>query len=78
MSEWFDSQKQSISRISKLLQERIKKANPRRDLTAEETKRFAKLEAMADKLNRGENVQSSDGVAHYLHTNYGYVVNVCY
>ena len=48
MSEWFDSQKQSISRISKLLQERIEKANPRRELTAEETKHFAKLEAIAE------------------------------
>jgi len=37
---------------------RIEKANPRRTLTAEETKRFAKLEAIADKLKRGENVQN--------------------
>jgi hypothetical protein len=39
-----------------LLQERIEKANPRRELTAEETKRLAKLEAIADKLKRGKNV----------------------
>ncbi len=58
MSEWLDSQKQSISRISKLLQERIDKENPRRNLTAEETKRLTKLEAIADKLKRGENVQN--------------------
>ena len=58
MSEWFDSQKQSISRISKLLQERTEKANPRRKITAEETKRLAKLETIADKLKRGENVQN--------------------
>jgi len=58
MSEWFDSQKQSISSISKLLQERIEKANPRRNLTAEETKRLAKLETIADRLRRGENVQN--------------------
>jgi len=58
MSEWFDSQKQSISSISKLLQERIEKANPRRNLTAEETKRLAKLEAIAEKLKRQENVQN--------------------
>jgi len=58
MSEWFDSQKQSISRISKLLQERIDKENPRRNLTAVEAKRLAKLEAIADKLKRGENVQN--------------------
>ena len=58
MSEWFDSQKQSISSIRQLLQERIEKSNPRRKLTAAETKRLAKLEAMAGKLKRGENVQN--------------------
>jgi len=41
-----------------LLQERIEKANPRRQLTAEETKRLNKLEVIADKLKRGENVQN--------------------
>tara|TARA_B110000902_G_scaffold214035_1_gene245837 strand:- start:426 stop:584 length:159 start_codon:yes stop_codon:yes gene_type:complete len=41
-----------------LLQERIEKANPRRNLTAVEAKRLAKLEAVADKLKRGENVQN--------------------
>ena len=41
-----------------LLQERIEKANPRRKLTAEEAKRLAKLEAIAEKLKRGENVQN--------------------
>ena len=44
--------------FQKLLKERIDKANPRRTLTAEETKRLAKLEAIADKLKRGENVQN--------------------
>ena len=58
MSEWYDSQKQSSSNFRKFLNERIEKANPRRKLTAEETKRLAKLEAIADKLRRGENVQS--------------------
>ena len=58
MDERFDSQKQSISRISKLLQERIDKENPRHNLTAKETKRLNKLEAIADKLRRGENVQN--------------------
>ena len=57
MSEWFDNQKQPSSNLRKLLQERIEKANPPRQLTAEETKRLAKLEAIADKLKRGENVQ---------------------
>lgn len=58
MSEWLDNQKQSNSNIRQLLQERIEKANPRRNLTVEETKRLSKLEGIADKLKRGENVQN--------------------
>ena len=58
MSEWFDNQKKQSSNFRKLLQERIEKANPRRNLTTEEDKRLAKLEAIADKLKRGENVQN--------------------
>ena len=58
MSEWCKSQKQSSSNSRQLLQERIEKANPRRELTAEEAKRLAKLEAMADKRKRGENAQN--------------------
>ena len=58
MSEWFDNQKKPNSDFRKLLQERIEKANPRRQLTAEETKRLNKLEVIADKLKRGENVQN--------------------
>ena len=58
MSEWYDSQKQSSSYFRKLLQERIYKANPRRELTSEETKRLNKLEGIAEKLKRGENVQN--------------------
>ena len=58
MSEWYDSQKQSSSNFRKLLKERIGKTNPRRTLTAEESKRLSKLEAIADKLKRGENVQN--------------------
>ena len=41
-----------------LLQERIETANPRRELTTEERKRLNKLEVIADKLRRGENVQN--------------------
>jgi len=41
-----------------LLQERIENANPLRKLTAEETKCLSKLEAIAEKLKRGENVQN--------------------
>jgi hypothetical protein len=58
MSEWHDNQKQSISNIRQLLQERINNFNPRRNLTAEEAKRLPKLETIADKLKRGENVQN--------------------
>ena len=58
MSEWSNNQKKPGSNFRKLLQERIDKANPRRKLTIEETKRLRKLEGIADKLKRGENVQN--------------------
>jgi hypothetical protein len=58
MSEWYDSQRQSSSNFRKLLQERIEKANPRRELTAEENKHLAKLTDIAEKLKRGKNVQN--------------------
>jgi hypothetical protein len=57
-SEWFDNQKKSSNNFRKLLKKRIDKANPRRELTAEEAKRLARLEVIADKLKRGENVQN--------------------
>ena len=59
MSEGYDDQKKSNSSFLKLLQERIDKANPRRQVTSEEGKRLSKLEAVVDKLKRGENVQNS-------------------
>ena len=58
MSEWYDSQKKSNGKFHRFLQDRIEKANPRRKLTAEETKRLQKLEAIADKLKRRDNVQN--------------------
>ena len=58
MEEWYDNQNQSIISIRQLLQERIVKANPRRNLTAEEAKLIATLETITDKLKRGENVQN--------------------
>ena len=58
MSEWLDNQKKQSSNIRQLLQERIEKSNPRRKLTTEESKRLNKLEAVADKLKRGEHVQN--------------------
>ena len=58
MSEWYDNQQKISSNFRQLLHERIEKANPRRVLLAEETKRLSKLEAIAEKLKRGENVQN--------------------
>ena len=58
MSEWLDNQKQPISSTRQLLQARIEKASPRRKLSAEESKRLNKLEAIAEKLRRGQNVQN--------------------
>jgi len=57
-SEHRSNLKQKIVIVRKLLQELAENANPRRGLTDEETKRIAKLESIADKLKRGENVQS--------------------
>jgi hypothetical protein len=50
--------KKSGSDVRKLLQERINKTNPRRTLTADEQRRLSKLEAVAENLMRGENVQN--------------------
>ena len=58
MSEWYDKQKKPSSNFRELLRERIDKVNPRRKLTAEEIKRLTKLEGIAVKLKRGENVQN--------------------
>ena len=58
MSEWYNSQKKPILDFQKLLQERIDKANPRRKLAKDETTKLAKLESIAEKLKRGENVQN--------------------
>lgn len=58
VSEWLDNKMKSNSGFRQLLQERIEKSNLRRKLTAEETKRLRKLEGIANKLKRGENVQN--------------------
>ena len=42
MNEWYDNQKKPSSNFRQLLQERIEKANPLAELTAEETTRLAK------------------------------------
>lgn len=58
MSEWYDSQKRSSVNFCELLQQKFEKIHPRRNLTTEQAKRLLKLEAIADKLKRGENVQN--------------------
>lgn len=58
MSEWLDNQKKQSSKISEFLEEQIEKAKPCRKLTVEETNRLHKLEGIADKRKRGENVQN--------------------
>ena len=58
MSEWYDNQKRPSSNFRELLQKRIEKANPRGKLTAEEVRRLNKLQAIAEKLKRRENVQN--------------------
>ncbi|MDB4115485.1 hypothetical protein N9550_01120 [Planktomarina sp.] len=59
MSKWYDSQKKPSDGFHKLLQERVEKTKPRsKELTRRETAKLAKLEAIAAKLKRGENVQN--------------------
>jgi hypothetical protein len=58
MSEWQDSHKDSSDNFRKFLQERLDKTNPRRKLAKDETTKLAKLEGIAEKLKRGENVQN--------------------
>lgn len=58
MSEWNESQKKLSGNFRQLLQERIEKSNPRRKLIAAEVRRLNKIEAIADKLKRSENVQN--------------------
>lgn len=54
MNEWFDNQKKPNTCFRRLLKERIEEANPRCELTAEDTKRISKLEGIADKLKRAK------------------------
>ena len=51
-----ESQMKPIRNLRQLLQERIEKDNSRRQLTAEETKRLCKLEAITEELKRGANL----------------------
>ena len=58
MNEFYGHQKQLIRNFRQLLQEHIEKSNPRRKLSADETKRLNRLEGLANRLKRGENVQN--------------------
>jgi hypothetical protein len=58
MSEWYNSQKKPSSHFRKLRQERLDKVSPRRKLAKDETTKLVKLEGIAKKLRRGENVQN--------------------
>ncbi|MDC1383436.1 hypothetical protein N8500_08105 [Candidatus Puniceispirillum sp.] len=58
ISEWYTSQKKPIVDFRKLLQERLEKTNPRRKLAIDETTKLSKLEGIAEKLKRGDNVQN--------------------
>ena len=53
-----EQKNQLSSNLRKLLQKRIDKANPRSKLSSKVEKWLAKLEAIAAKLKRGENVQN--------------------
>jgi hypothetical protein len=59
MNEWYESQNHHSTNLRKFLHERIETANPLRKVTSEEAKRLAKLEDIATRLKRGENVQKS-------------------
>lgn len=50
MSEWHDNQKKLNGNFRKLLEEIIKRANPSRNLTAEEAKHIDKFEGIAGRL----------------------------
>ena len=55
-SELQNMQQKPIVDFRKFLQERLDKTNPRRQLAKDETKKLVKLESIAEKLKRGENV----------------------
>ena len=57
-SELQSMQQKPIIDFRKLLQERLDKTNPRRQLAKDKTTKLAKLEGIAKKLRRGENVQN--------------------
>jgi hypothetical protein len=58
MNKFVDNRTINKGNVHKLLKERIEKAGSRRNLTAVEARRLAKLEVIADKLKRGEHVQN--------------------
>ena len=57
-SELQNMQQKPIVDFRKFLKERFDKTSPRRQLAKDETTKLAKLEGIAEKLKRGENVQN--------------------
>ena len=57
MTESQHMQKDSNNNFRKFLQDRLDKTIPRRKLAKDDTTKLAKLEGIAEKLRRGENVQ---------------------
>ena len=58
MINLFGSQHQNSEKLHSFFNEFTERTNRRRELTADEAKRLAKLETIAGKLRRGENVQN--------------------
>ena len=57
-SELQNMQQKPIVDFRKFLKERFDKTSPRRQLAKDETIKLAKLEVIATKLKRGENIQN--------------------
>lgn len=59
MSQWYYSQQKTSTDFRKPLQERIKEGNLHQTkLTADGKKQLEKLEAIAERLRHGENLQN--------------------
>ena len=59
MSEWLNNQKNSNSNFRQFLKKRIEKANPRRQLNAEETKHLNKLEAIQQQMVEAKKIRNT-------------------
>jgi len=75
MRRWSGNQKKPSHNFDKLLYERLNKTNLCRLLTAEQSKRLAKSEAIAALLKRWKNAQSGGWAPYLLRTYYVVVVS---